>query len=110
MYAAKELLTQAGQGIKLGKPLAKKMGAHIRAMETSKGYNYLKLLLNCLNEIAESADYQLLAGFSENTPKDDKGLIGQIYEHTFQNFQRPIAVAEMAGFSNKAPKNHIASF
>ncbi len=99
MRLANELLTQAGQGIKLSRSLAKKIGAYIRRMETSKGYDYLKLLLDCLNEITKSADYQVLIGVSENMPKDEKGLIGQIYEYTFQHFQHPVAVKEVAAFA-----------
>ncbi|MBC8154953.1 MAG: helix-turn-helix transcriptional regulator [Bacteroidetes bacterium] len=68
-------------------------------METSQGFAYLMLLLDCLNTIAKSSDYRLLTDYLPAISKEDSTLIGTVFDYTFNQFKRLITVQEMADLS-----------
>lgn len=72
----------------------------------------LILLLGILLRIARSKEYDLIAskGFTNNFSGNDNKRINKIYNYTFSNFNRDIAINEVAGELNLSKESFCRYF
>jgi len=96
------LFEKAKKGIKFNAETKRKVGAKIQKLYTLSGFERIVLLLEILNDLANSNEYTLLNadGYAFETNLQDNDKIDHIYQHINGNFERHISLDEIAGEAN----------
>lgn len=92
------LLERAKKGVMFNAETKKSVGSKLEKLINLQGFERVILLLEILNELALSNQYTLLNadGFAYETTPQDSTKIDIIYKHINNNFERHIALAEIA--------------
>lgn len=102
LKAISSLFEKAKKGIKFNAETKRKVGAKIQKLYTLSGFERIVLLLEILNDLANSNEYTLLNadGYAFETNLQDNDKIDHIYKHINSNFERHISLDEIAGEAN----------
>lgn len=97
-----ELFDRSKKGIKFNADTKRKAGLKIQKIYNAEGINRIVLLLDVLNELAQSNDYTLLNadGYSIETTQQDNDKIDHIFKHINNNFERHISLEEISNEAN----------
>ena len=102
MNAAKSLLERAKQGIQICGPIVKKLAPKLVALPDKTGWERVVSLISILNEMGETAHYNLLAssGFCNSFYKsENEGRITDIYNFLMENYSREVSLEEVAAYA-----------
>lgn len=101
MQAARQVMERSAQGLKLTGETQRLVADWLRQMETEPALTPLWLLLRCLDQMARSAEIDILcSSASRHDPLADVGEISRIFDYTMTHFQEPIRLNEMADLVN----------
>ncbi|MBF4984514.1 helix-turn-helix domain-containing protein [Nonlabens mediterrranea] len=98
MEPIKHLFERAKNGLLFKKKTQAQLGAKIHRLYTLKGFARTLLLLEILNELAITDDYEILnaESFTFETEVQDNSKTEIIYKYINQNFQNHIPLEEIA--------------
>jgi AraC-like DNA-binding protein len=97
MKSIKKLLESDNNGISLQKKLQKNISLLLPQVEKTTGISRICLLLNCLQQIADSKQYNILTkGFNTGARKSENTVIEKIFTWTFNHFLENITLTEAA--------------
>lgn len=102
MKSIHSLFERAKKGIKFNAETKKKVGAEMKKLYASEGFERIHLLLEILQDLAVSDEYNLLNadGYSFETTQQDNNKIDHIFKHINRNFIRQIPLEEIANEAN----------
>lgn len=107
----KSLLNLSQMGLKLKDDLKKDIKKKLSKIESLKGYDQLGLLLECLNKISQSKDYDLLTNTHFTAYSEaDQNRIGTVFDYTLNNFTEPIKLEQVAELTNQSVSNFCKYF
>jgi AraC-like DNA-binding protein len=99
MEAINQLFERAKKGIRFNIEIKKRIGAKIEELVNLEGANRIISFLDILKELATTNDYTILNadGFAFETQPQDSGKIDLVFKQINENFNRHIALEEIAG-------------
>jgi len=102
MKSINSLFQRAKKGIKFNAETKKNVGGKMKKLYASEGFNRIHLLLEILQDLAVSDEYNLLnaVGYSFETTQQDNDKIDHIFKHINSNFIRHIPLEEIADEAN----------
>jgi len=102
MKEIRNLFDRAKKGIKFNSDTKKKVGAKMKKLNNSESFERIHLLLEILNDLANSKEYTLLNadGYSFETTQQDNNKIDHIFKYINSNFVRHIPLEEIADEAN----------
>lgn len=112
MAAIKKLLQNAGNGLKITGKTKKAMIPFMETMLKAKNAKRIIILLDMLHLLSTSKELELLssAGFSKSYDHSNTERINEIYNYTFNNFQKEISIKEIAAAVNISPNSFCRYF
>lgn len=97
MKSIRKLLISDNNGISLQKKLQKSIGLLLPQVENATGIDRICLLLNCLQQIADSKQYTVITkGFDTGTKNNENTVIEKIFTWSFNHFLENITLTEAA--------------
>lgn len=105
MYAIKDLLMRAEQGIQIKGNAALAIGKKIIALTKLRGRKRLQQMIEILCLMGEAPEYKLLAskGFCAAYNSVNNEKISQIFNYMVQNHNKDLRFQEIADFANMNP-------
>lgn len=104
LNAIKEILVLAERGLIFHGDLKKKIVKKLRKLTKQEGLRAILLLLEILQDIAESKDYSILCSEGYSLRKNlDSTRIGKITNYIYENINEPITVDQIAEMGNMHP-------
>lgn len=102
MKNIQRLFQKAQGGIAFSGNTKKKIGEKIEILEYKSDFQRLLAILNILNELAASNEYQILnaESLSMETQTKENDRINVIFNHVKEHYQEPISLDEMAELSH----------
>jgi AraC-like DNA-binding protein len=96
--AVKKLFDTAGQGLKIAGHCRQQLNPLIRELEQLQGFARIIRLCECLQLIANAQEFNTVSTQEVKTfQARNKDRIDKIFQYTIENFQEPIALADVAG-------------
>lgn len=112
MDTVRQLLKQAGRGIRISGTAREQLAPQMEAMLQASGPQRIIILINLLTAIAASSEKSPLSslGFVQeyNLQRTDK--INEIYHYTFSNFTNPISIGTVAKVVHISPHSFCRYF
>lgn len=107
-----KMLQKAQRGLEIYGNLARRVSKLMEDIGTLKGMDKLLHLLNILNIISKSEEYNLLSnkGPSVGNNINDPKRINKIYEYVMNHFQEPITIEEASGLIHMCPSTFCRYF
>jgi AraC-like DNA-binding protein len=99
MKAVQSLLKK-NNGLLLQKSLRKEVIQAMNAIHTTKGFEKLLLLFQCLHTIGSSSQYKILTEDFSNPAIAVNPVIEQIIDYSFKHFLEPVTLEEIADVAN----------
>jgi len=101
-FSVKKILQEARRGIEISGTTKQQLIPLMEEMLQAKGARRVILLLDMLQTISHSKDTKVLssAGFSKTYDHSNTDRINEIYNYTFNNFQKEISIREIAAAVN----------
>ena len=97
MKAVLRLLESDNNGIQLQKNLQKNILALLPQVEKASGINRIYLLLNCLQQMSESRQYQVITkAFDSRSSTKENSAIEKIFTYSFKHFLEPVTLEDVA--------------
>jgi len=102
MHHIKDLFEIAKRGLKIIGDAKERASETIRAMIKMNRAERIIALLQILNTIAQSRQYQILSGtgFIQAYGRSDMDRINKVYKYVLKNFLRPIHLHQVAAIAN----------
>lgn len=100
-----DLFKKASRGMQFYGDTNKKVAAILQAINQTTGLQKIIHLLNIIEILASSKEYELLASVSYKNEYDEKDAsrIASVYQFLIHNFHRNITLQEVAAVSNMSP-------
>jgi AraC-like DNA-binding protein len=108
----KTVLDGARRGLQITGKTRLRVAELLEAMLHSYGSLRIVLLIEALNEIAESKNFTCLSslGFKPEIHESEKDRIHAIYDYSLKNFKRAIQLEEIAAVANISPNSFCRYF
>jgi AraC-like DNA-binding protein len=101
MKAVFRLLESDNNGIQLQKNLQKNLATVLPQVEKASGLNRIYLLLNCLQQMSESRQYQVITkAFNSTSSTKENSAIEKIFNYSFKHFLEPVTLEAVAGVAD----------
>ncbi len=112
LKAIRDLLEKAKRGLRVTGDTKYRISCQMESILKASGTQRIGHLLNMLDQIATSRDYELLSsvGFSKNYDLLNTDKINRIYTYTFNNFQKKITLKDAAATVNISPHSFCRYF
>lgn len=110
--SVKKLLLDSKRGIEITGKTKKSLIPVMEAMLKAQNAKRVIVLLDMLQQIAASKEMKILssAGFSKSYDHSNTDRINEIYNYTFNNFQKEICIKEIAAAVNISPNSFCRYF
>lgn len=107
MAPVKNLLKNSLQGVHVFGKTSDLIAREMEKLLLMKGYERLKLLLDILNTIARSKEYELLSslGFKNSFSVNDADRINKIFDYLFLHFTEEISLEEVGALVHMSTSN-----
>lgn len=98
MGRIKNLFERSKKGISFGVKSKERLGSKIEKLSEKQGFTKILILLEILDELAKSEDYNILNadGFAFEAAPQDSAKVDIIFKHVNQNFREHISLDEIA--------------
>ena len=98
MGRIKNLFERSKKGISFGVKSKQRLGSKIEKLSEKQGFTKILILLEILDELAKSEDYNILNadGFAFEAAPQDSAKVDIIFKHVNQNFREHISLDEIA--------------
>ena len=102
MKHIRRLFEKAKGGIAFGDTAKRRIGEKIEILEYQSDFQRLLSILNILNELGQSEDYQILNAdhLSMETQTKENDRINAIFNHVKTHYREPIALEDMADLTH----------
>lgn len=103
--AVKQLFAKAGRGLLIKNETHQLMLNRFREISTAEGLKKVSILLDIIDVLCNSSDYDYLAsdGYKNALTTKDAGRFNDVYQFLITNFHREIALDEIAGVAKMSP-------
>jgi len=102
MKHIRKLLDNSSRSIFCKGKLKKSIRRQLIEMEHLGGFEKVMSLLNMLNEVSLSDEYEYVSGTVVTHSEKDQMLINKVFEFSMNNFKRKITLQEVADLTNKS--------
>jgi AraC-like DNA-binding protein len=108
----KKLFHRAERGMQVTGEAAERMGRLMEQMTKKKNLDRITTLLQILQLLANTRDYEQLAsiGYQHTYASKDNHKIDEVFRYVSQHFSRQITLEEIAGFCNLTPQSFCRFF
>ena len=98
MANIKKLLQKSGLGLKISGDTQRKLAPLMEKLLATSSYERLRILLDILNEIANSQEVTSLSsiGYNKFSPHEDTTRIDKVFEYILQNYTKDVTLQEIA--------------
>ncbi len=97
----KKAIRKSRQGMKLQQDLKQKIAESLVRMESQRGFQRIRTLLDCLHLISRSNQYYMLTDlYFQPFSQKDQDKIGIVFEYSMQHFREGITIEQMAALIN----------
>ena len=105
MSKIKRLLEKSKRGLKIVNPLAKKIAAIMKQIETSEAVQKVLLLLEIMRllSVAEEPEALCSEGFTNSINYKDSDRLKRVYEYIMNNFQEDVSLSKAASVAHMSP-------
>lgn len=111
MSSIKSILLESRKGLKIKGATKNKITNSLPEIEYLKGFEKLKILLNCLELIHNSKEYEILSEYYfDNYTEKSIDEIGLVFEYTMANYRKKITLEEMADITNQSVSSFCKVF
>ena len=107
MTPVKNILTNSRQGVHIFGKTRDQIAGQMENLLLTQGYERLKLLLDILDSISHSKEYELLSslGFKNSFSANDADRINKIFDYLFLHFQEEISLEEVGDLVHMSTSN-----
>ena len=108
----KKLFHKAERGLQVNGDAGQRLGKLIEQMTKKKSLDRITTLLQILQLLANTRDYEQLAsiGYQHSYASKDNHKIDEVFRYVSQHFGRQITLEEIAGFCNLTPQSFCRFF
>jgi AraC-like DNA-binding protein len=108
----KSVLEKAGRGLLLTGSLKEEVAGEIESLNHAEGPERIMVLMKILNAIYRSEEFTILSsvGYQNMLLDSESDRINDIYEFTFNNFNKKIYLDQVAGISGLVPNSFCRYF
>jgi AraC-like DNA-binding protein len=108
----RQLLEKARRGIQFFEQTSISIQKHMRKLVTAPSFRSFLRLLEILQELAQSSDYQLLASpsYSHSLKKSDTDRMNRVYDYIMEHFNHKITLQEVADLAHMTPSSFSRYF
>lgn len=112
MYPVRQLLINASRGIAFRGRAADKVREMMLALLDTKDFGSIVQLLQILEVLAQTEDYQLLAnpGYSNSLKQSDTERMNNVHAFVMKNFRDKITLEQVAALANMTPSSFSRYF
>jgi len=112
MYQIRQLLVKAARGISFRGRTAEKTKSMMLQLVKKKDFASILQLLNILQLLAASDEYDLLAhtGYINSLKESDTARMNRVHAYVMKNFREKITLAEVASLANMTPSSFSRYF
>jgi AraC-like DNA-binding protein len=105
LFKLRKLFNDTDRGIKVTGPVKQKVTRNLFKLKRTKGLEQILILLDILQCIAKSNEYQCLAseGYSNSFSQQDIKKLNKVYQYIRDHFTETITLENIAAISNMAP-------
>ncbi|HMI01195.1 MAG TPA: AraC family transcriptional regulator [Pedobacter sp.] len=105
LFKLRKLFNDTDRGIKVTGLTKQKVAKNLFKLKRTKGLERILILLNILEAIAKSNEYQCLAseGYSNSFSQQDIKRLDRVYQYIRDHFTETITLENIASISNMAP-------
>lgn len=111
-YKIKQLFLKSQRGMEIVGQTAEKAKALMQELLTVEDFDRVLILLNLLNLLANSAEYNLLAteGYSNMLKETESDRMNKVHAYVMQNFREKISLEDIAAIANMSPTSFSRYF
>lgn len=112
MYKLKQLFTLAHRGLEIQGKTAEQVTALMHQLLTQTDFESVLTLLNLLNLLSNTTDYNLLAstGYTNSLKESDTERMNRVHEFVMKNFREKISLEQVAELANMTPSSFSRYF
>lgn len=112
MYKVKQLFQHAQRGMVVYGQTHKQMSRLMYEILVVSDFDKILALLNLLNMMANSSEYQLLAteGYSNSMKETETDRMNRVHAYVMKNFREKISLEEVAAIANMSPSSFSRYF
>ncbi len=112
LFKIKQLLLKANQGMHILGKTAVKIRKQMQSILHLQSFSAVLQLLNIVHILANSTDYQLLAGetYNNNLKRADTDRMNRVYDYIMEHFRRKISLEEVANLVYMTPTSFSRFF
>ena len=105
LFKLRKLFNDTERGIKILGATKQKVAKNLFRLKKTKGLERIIILLNILQCISKSSEYQCLAseGYSNSFSQQDIKRLDKVYQYIRDHFTETITLEDIASISNMAP-------
>ncbi|MEY4538911.1 MAG: hypothetical protein RLZZ306_668 [Bacteroidota bacterium] len=98
MANVKKMLLKSSLGLKISGDTQRKLALSMEKLLATSNYERLRILLDILNEIANSQEVTSLSsvGYNKFSPHEDTTRIDKVFEYILQNYTKDVTLQEIA--------------
>lgn len=111
-YKIRQLFAKAQRGIEILGDAAEQSRSLMLKLLTAEDFDRILILLNLLNILANSTDYNLLAteGYFNLLEEDESDRMNKVHAYVMKNFREKISLEEVAAIANMSPTSFSRYF
>ncbi len=112
MYLIKQLFSKARRGMELKGKTAERVKKMMIGLLKTKDFESILHLLNILNVLANTTEYNLLAnaGYSNSLKESDTFRMNKVHAYVMKHFKDKITLEEVAALANMTPSSFSRYF
>ncbi|MBK5278609.1 MAG: AraC family transcriptional regulator [Bacteroidia bacterium] len=112
MYKINQLFIKAQRGMEIFGDTADRVTSFILNLVKVEDFDRILTLLNLLNLLANSTEYNLLAseGYSNSLKETETGRMNHVHAYVLKNFREKISLDEVAAIANMSPTSFSRYF
>lgn len=111
-YKIKQLFAKAQRGMEIVGETAEKSKSLMLELVEAEDFDRILILLNLLNLLANSAEYNLLAteGYSNLLEEAESDRMNKVHAYVMKNFREKVSLEEVAAIANMSPSSFSRYF
>jgi len=112
MFRLKQVLNKARRGMSIAGHTSARVKAMMMELLRAKDFDSVLGLLNILNVLAHTSEYQLLstAGYTNSLKETDTERMNNVHAYVMENFREKITLGQVAGIANMSPTSFSRYF
>jgi AraC-like DNA-binding protein len=112
MYKIRQLFARAQRGMEIEGNTAEEARILMKKLMDAEDFDRILILLNLLNVLANSSEYNLLAseGYSNLLEEAESDRMNKVHAYVMKNFREKVSLEDVAAIANMSPSSFSRYF